>query len=583
MQLLELSSISIVDAYNLAQTCTTLQRKLDNFLYHKRGQPLLFWAASKGRRSIVESVFKKNKNTDVNFIDPADSTAALAKAISSYDDKSPQEEDVDFPGAVKLILEQPGIKWDEKANGIELLGLAIKNGFTAAVEGLLDKSEQHPIKHLYRGWTLLQVAIKYNREDIFHLLIPKVDLNQRNARHRSQTALVYAIRYHGTNKRSTWAVTPAEVLLGQPEIQLTDEANRTNMLALAIGNGFHSAVERLLDGPQQGRVNTCFPDSVTPLMAALKYGDEDVVELLLRKGADVNQRVRGRTALARAIDDYDCWSVSRQNCLSFELLLEQPGIDLTDQVNGICVFERAIMNRVYPVIKWILKNRPNQINTPFTNGLTPLMTAANLGHRYIVQLLISNGADVNQKSKRRIGIDDFTRSRYFSMGRSPTARYRQSLTALTLAAMHNHPNIIKQLLKCDNINTDIISTDASRLRYEPLQAGELLDPRKRPTSRGNPLFWAVRQGHDLCVFELLKSPRVSAKAEEVARLQKLLGAYKQSESRKLIGKLLTGCEGLNCTLARVAKFGGATGDPGIKRRALEEQSQLEKRVCVMRV
>lgn len=68
-----------------------------------------------------------------------------------------------------------------------------------------------------------------------------------------------------------------------------------------------------------------------------------------------------------------------------------------------------------------------------------------------------------------------------------------------MAARHGHEK--RRLLKCAEIDTDIVSEELMPLR------------------KGNALFWAVQEGHGPCVIALLRSVRVSITAEATAQLR----------------------------------------------------------------
>ncbi|KAJ4161574.1 uncharacterized protein LMH87_007605 [Akanthomyces muscarius] len=145
------------------------------------------------------------------------------------------------------------------------------------------------------------------------------------------------------------------------------------MLESALENGAHPVVDRLLK-EGRGKINHILDNGQTPLMTAACNGHKDVVDLLIQRGADVNQRTSSsdgpigsrRTALALVIQkhrprnvgilrqqDDDLVSVAK-------LLLEQEGIDLTDETNGIPMLETAIGKGVVAVVDQLLEER--QVN-----------------------------------------------------------------------------------------------------------------------------------------------------------------------------------------------------------------------------
>ncbi|TQV90199.1 ankyrin repeats (3 copies) domain-containing protein [Cordyceps javanica] len=228
----------------------------------------------------------------------------------------------------------------------------------------------------------------------------------------------------------------AELLLNHPDIDLEDETNGINMLKTAIQTGFGLAVDRLLRYCPSA-VNAVLDGFGTPLTFAALLGRTDIIKLLIGRGADVNVRNGvGHTALAEAV------FARKHEAANF--LLEQHNTDLSKETNGIDVLEKAIESDLCPVVERLLqyhRDRGAYVNTPFDNGLTPLVTAAQWGREKIVDLLVRSEANVNQ----------LTIQRSFDTG--------LTWTALSMAAKHGHENIVRRLLRCEDIQTDLNSAD----------------------------------------------------------------------------------------------------------------------------
>lgn len=330
-----------------------------------------------------------------------------------------------------------------------------------------------------------------------------------------------------------------ELLLDQPDIDFTDEANGIPILKTAIQRGFGPAVDRLLQ-LRPDAINAEFDDGCTPLTTAIRRGDADILRLLIDQGADVNQRDHsGRTALAQAIESREPDAAK---------LLINHGADLTDETNGIPVLQTAIVHGIFPVVERLLQcqDRQARVNTPFNDGQTPLITAANHDREEILDLLLCSGADVNL-------CGTLTDSGYPRFSWITGVRW----TALTVAARRGHVTIIRRLLHCENIRTDIIS-----------KASE------DTGNSGDAVFWAAVQSHDSCVLALLLSSKVSYSAEQI----KTLLAKVRSDARLFrdysnIYMLLELCEGTNSPKSRQAKLKRWTAD---KLRAKTVQALLRE-------
>ncbi|XP_046557461.1 protein fem-1 homolog A-like [Haliotis rubra] len=93
----------------------------------------------------------------------------------------------------------------------------------------------------------------------------------------------------------------------------------------------------------------------TPLMMAAAKGHRDVFDLLVSKGADVS-----------LVDD-----------------------DGDNNLHVACIGGHVDM------VKYVLSQKVADINSRGQYGRTPVMLAANMGHREVFDLLVREGADVS--------------------------------------------------------------------------------------------------------------------------------------------------------------------------------------------
>lgn len=173
-------------------------------------------------------------------------------------------------------------------------------------------------------------------------------------------------------------------------------------LYIAAANNNTELVEELLK--KGADVNTRF-ESQTPLIAAATY--PEIVKLLIDKGADVDaQDLRGQTALTRA---------SYKGPIKSVKLLLDAGADIHKRVHGLngnTAFMEAVIGLQKEIAELFLKNGA-KINERDNDGNTALMLV--LKGEYedkdkvteMVKFLLENGADVtikNQKGKTALDL-----------------------------------------------------------------------------------------------------------------------------------------------------------------------------------
>lgn len=402
---------------SLAQTCQRINGVCNPFIYRQHCGYALPWAVVCGRADTAERTFEyTNDNNGMYHFDP--SLLAMAARMRHLDvvtvlirkganvnhrDKSgftalAEALKTDNVETAMFLLQQNGIDTTDEANGIPLFEEAIEHGTYAIIDQLLQSKEYvdaHINTVFKNGQTPLSTAAEYDSDDIFELLVSRgADVNQKDT--LGQTQLAVAIM-HSQFK-------PIERFLQQKDIDLTDEMNRIPMFEMAIRRNAYAVVQRLLQCKEycDAHINALFETGESPLGVAGRYGFDGILELLVDSGADIHQQNGyGITAMAETIFGGESSSIS--------LLLRQNGIDLTDKINGIPMFEMAVTSGVYEVVDRLLQckeTRDAHINTVFKSGRTPLDFAVRHGYTEIAKLLIRNGADVNQQTDVEDHIED---------------------------------------------------------------------------------------------------------------------------------------------------------------------------------
>lgn len=286
-----LENLKIEAVYYFAQSCQFIRVAVHNHLYRERGHHLLQWAASNGKTARVREVLALQKvlaqEKKFNINSKISGRTALALAIENYTTnstirKSGRMEKIDFAGTTELLLDHPDIDLKDETNGIAMLQTAIENGIRFVVERHLQRYPD-AIDTVFRdGDTPLTTAICRGRTDILQLLIDRgADVNKRNGSGR--TALAQAIERCNLNC--------VEFLSKQRKTVWTDEANGIPVFERAIEKGILLAVDMGLQchKDSQAYVNTPFDNGQTPLVNAALWGREEILDLLVCRGANVNQ------------------------------------------------------------------------------------------------------------------------------------------------------------------------------------------------------------------------------------------------------------------------------------------------------
>ncbi len=264
----------------------------------------------------------------------------------------------------------------------ELLETAGK-GNMQAVQSLVSKGADVNARD-ERGETALLRATVMKNTEIVRLLLENENLDSK----QKYAAIIWAERCRHTE---------AARLLTEAGVKMTD-ASLTDRLFYAAIKGDVPQVRHLLDKGVNVDVKVSIDNSTASIMAAEK-GHNEVVTLLLEKGADINTiNVFGGTALHGAL--------SGRDPVLAQLLIER-GADVTTKHRGTnCTVLMAAAGGGYADVVSSMLEKGVDVNVEDRQGYTALTYAAGEGHTEIVKLLVRAGSrsNVNKSFGRALAV-----------------------------------------------------------------------------------------------------------------------------------------------------------------------------------
>lgn len=297
-----------------------------------------------------------------------------------------------------------------------------------------------------------------------------------------------------------------------------DTTTSIKMTTLAIQNLFSyveeenlAAVKAHLDKFKE--VDGRSDNGQTPLMLASEQGSLEIVQELIRRGANVN------------LDDVDCWSAlisaAKEGHVDVvnELLENSAYIEHRDMGGWTALTWASYKGRV-DVARVLLENGGNPNTTGQQYSVYPIIWAAGRGHADIVKLLLDHGAKVNCSDKygttpliwaARKGHYDCV-MHLLENGADVDQEGANSMTALIVAVRGGYTEVVKELLK-RNPNVNMTDKDGNTALMIAAKEGyteivqDLLDAGTYvniPDRSGDTvLIGAVRGGHVEIVRALL--------------------------------------------------------------------------------
>lgn len=290
------------------------------------------------------------------------------------------------------------------------------------------------------------------------------------------------------------------------DVNLADKRFGKTPLCWAAEYGQLEVAELLLD--RGADFNLADLIGRKPLQWAARYGCKRIVQLLLDRGDSVDSKDKnGRTPLLLAAregyvdvvrllikygDEIDSGDAKGQTPLSFaamnghlEVVLLLLGMganpDLRECSKNRSPLSFAAENGYVDVVKWLLA-KDCEIDSEDSDERTPLSWAAENGDNEVIEILLLEGADINSK-------DIYNR------------------TALSYASELGHTTTVDILLQVADIEYDLQDTyyDQTPLSWAAegghdeivnllLEMGADADSRDR--AGHTPLLWAIRNGHE---------------------------------------------------------------------------------------
>ncbi len=290
-----------------------------------------------------------------------------------------------------------------------------------------------------RGYigTALECAARNGHNDVVQTLLAHgADVNAKDG--VGGTALIAATEYGHTDI--------VEMLLAHGADVNAENDNGYSALKSAAQNGHTDIVDMLLaHGADVNSIVAKAPLEDTALGYAAASGHKDIVDTLLAHGADMNAKNGiGQTAFEEA-------AYSGQNSVVETLIAHGVDVNAKDSIGETALQWAAGQGHNHVVATLI--DHGADVNAKASAGETALWSAAAQGYNDVVVTLLAHGADVNTRVNdsgetalavaAEYGHRDVVETLLFygadvNLG-------RQAGTAIQMAALSKHPDIIKVL------------------------------------------------------------------------------------------------------------------------------------------
>ena len=306
-----------------------------------------YWSCSGGNGYISLSDDAKIKIEDCSQPTSFESLPPLIQAIYRDD-----------LGAFKGLLAQEADPHETLRNGLAALHQTIRLHRHAMFDALLEYPADINQRASFYHYSPLFVAVSARNDYAYRRLIDRGAQDLPTSDHH--TALFAAV-YHNELGQIQ------ELIARGSDIHQYAQEKHFTLIYAAARYGHRDALKYLLslglnpDHPKE-EISFMIPgDQLTPLTAAVKNGDVEIVELLLKAGADPNRASSGLPPLFFAVPRYyPAYCETIQRCCAIIDLLIESGADVHRKSHdGTFVLIQAIVSGHEEIALHLLKSGAN--------------------------------------------------------------------------------------------------------------------------------------------------------------------------------------------------------------------------------
>ncbi|CAF3679720.1 unnamed protein product, partial [Rotaria sordida] len=426
-------------AGNLEKVLEYLRSSIDINTSNANGLNALHLASKEGHVNIVQELLSRGAN--VNAATKKGNTALHIASLAG------QEE------VVKLLVKHNANINCQSQNGFSPLYMAAQENHIEVVKFLLANGANQSLA-TEDGFTPLAVSLQQGHEKVVAILLEndskgsKVRLPALHIAAKKNDTKAAALLLQGDNQ-------PDLNYKGGGFVNCTTKSGFTPLhIAAHYGN---LEVAQLLIS-RGADVNYAASQNITPLHVASKWGKANIVQLLLEKGAQIDVKTKdGLTPL-------HCAARSGHDQV-VDLLLENGAPFGAKTKNGLSALHMAAQGDHVDAARILLYYKSTLVDDVSSDYLSPLHVASHCGNYNVAKLLCERRADVNAKAlngfsclhiackKNRLKLVELL----ISNGADLEAKTESGLTCLHVASFVGSHDIVIYLIQHGaNINSTTI-------------------------------------------------------------------------------------------------------------------------------
>uniref|UniRef100_A0A671Z148 Ankyrin 3 n=1 Tax=Sparus aurata TaxID=8175 RepID=A0A671Z148_SPAAU len=498
LRLLNASYLRAARAGNLEKVLDYLKSGVEINICNQNGLNALHLASKEGHVEVVAELLKLEA-----AVDAATKKGNTALHIASL---AGQTE------VVKELVNNGANVNAQSQNGFTPLYMAAQENHLEVVRFLLENSASQSMA-TEDGFTPLAVALQQGHDQVVSLLLEndtkgKVRLPALHIAARKDDTKAAALLLqndHNADVESKSGFTPLHIAAHYGNINVAtlllnrgaavDFMARVSLFCpLLVLNSFSFLFTHLL-------FVFFIQDGLTPLHCGARSGHEQVVEILLDRGAPFLSKTKNGLSPLHMATQGD-----HLNCVQLLLQHDVPVDDVTNDY--LTALHVAAHCGHYKVAKLIVDKKANP-NAKALNGFTPLHIACKKNRVKVMELLLKHGASIQAVTESGLtpihvaafmGHENIVHA-LTHHGASPNTTNVRGETALHMAARAGQADVVRYLLK----------------------NGAKVETKSKVRTRGyTPLHLAAREGHQDVATMLLENGASLSSSTKVGQVEELI-------------------------------------------------------------
>ncbi len=198
--------------------------------------------------------------------------------------------------------------------------------------------------------------------------------------------------WEGDLEKVKSAIEKDPACIKAPDDSTEQSAQKLLPLHLALSRGYQEIIELLLEKGADPNAKAG-DEGTTPMHIAATTNNQELVELLIKKGGNVNAvDANGATPIMKAVS----WGPNNEGIVEYFILEKKADPNLMDAggTNSTVLHQACLWPHNFPTVQMLIEKVKMDPRIKSGKGKEPIIFAAQSGSQELIEYLVEKGADV---------------------------------------------------------------------------------------------------------------------------------------------------------------------------------------------